>query len=312
MRTLLLPEALAEAGVTVKVLPDWERAHSNGSYRWRESPEDPAGAMWHHTATSSYTPNRDKANGYLGMGDPSFDNPRLYQSWAGGRVPIYTLANAHPAPISSGYGVRGVLEEYVKQNIPHLDAQHKADDDPKWAGNTHYWNTECILDGVGTAMPDEMWDTMVTVADVLNDVMPNWTPARHIGHAMHTSRKIDLRDGRYPDMAATIAALRNDMGDTEEEDMVTHFKIGDEDALYEEVSWLLFQLGGGVINVNKNSAQVEPVLGKTNVRLVTTGDFDLIVGATGMNTKEAERLFEGGLYRWGKEIAKLRKLTYED
>lgn len=312
MRTLLLPDALRDAGVNVKVMDNWEVPHSGGTYKWRESPEDPAGAMWHHTATSAYTPNRDKANGYLGMGDVNLSNPRLYQYDGSGRVPIYTLANAVPAPISSGYGVRGVLEDYVKQNIPHLDKQYKADDtNPQWAGNTHYWNTECVLDGVGTAMPDEMWATMVIVANVLNDVFPDWTPARHIGHGMHTRRKPDLRDGRYPDMATTIDAFRNDMGHGEEEDMVTHFKLNEEYDLYEEVTWLLFQLGGGTIDVNQPSGQVEPILGKTNVRLVTSGDFGLIVDKLNMNQRETDRLFEGGLYRFGKEIAKLRELTYD-
>ena len=214
MKTLLLPDALREAGVNVKVMDGWEVAHSGGSYKWRETPEDPAGAMWHHTATTAYTPNRDKANGYLGMGDINLDNPRLYQAGGSGRVPIYTLANAQPAPISSGYGCKYVLEDYVKRNVLFEGKQLRSDDtNPQWAGNTHYWNTEVVLDGIGTAMPQDMWDTMVLVAQVLNDVMPGWSPARHIGHGMHTRRKIDLRDGRFPDMAQTIDALRLAMGD---------------------------------------------------------------------------------------------------
>ena len=212
MNTLLLPEALEAAGVVVKVLDDWENAHKSGTYKWRENPEDPAGAMWHHTATSAYTPNRDKANGYLGMGDPTLDNPRLYQEDGPGRVPIYTLANAQPAPISSGYGVRDVLENFVKLDRLFVGKQTQPDDG-SWAGNTHYWNTEVVLDGIGTAMPQEMWDTMIIVAQVLNDVMPDWTTARHIGHGMHTKRKIDLRDGRFPDMARTIDALRLAVGE---------------------------------------------------------------------------------------------------
>ena len=97
----------------------------------------------------------------------------------------------------------------------------------------------------------------------------------------------------------------------EGEDMDTLYVIGNEYQTYEEVSWLLYQLGGGVINVNKNSAQVEPVLNKTNVRLVTAYDFELIALKLNMNAKEFDRLMDEGLYRFGKEIAKLRKLTYE-
>lgn len=214
MKTLRLPEVLAEAGIVVKVLPGWTTAHSGGSYKWRETPENPAGAIDHHTATSAYTPNRDKASGYLGMGDPSLDNPRLYQVGGSGRVPIYTIANAHPAPISSGYGVRAVLDLYVKKDIPFVGKQTQPDDSPQWAGNTHYWNTEVVLDGTGTAMPDEMWETLILFHVAMNDLF-GWTPARIIGHGQHTKRKIDLRDGRFPDMATTIDAIRLAVGDSD-------------------------------------------------------------------------------------------------
>ena len=210
-KTLLFPEALRAAGVVVKTLPGWENAHKGGTYLWREPDGNPAGHMAHHTATSSYTPNRDKASGYMGMGDPDDPLPRLYQMGGYGRVPIYTIANAHPAPISSGYGVKAVLNDYVKRDIAFVGKQTQPDDG-SWAGNTHYWNTENVLDGTGTAMPQEMWDTYVLVCNVINDVM-GWTAARTIGHGQHTKRKIDLRDGRFPDMAQTIDALRAAMGD---------------------------------------------------------------------------------------------------
>ena len=308
MSTLLLPEALAAAGVCVKVLPDWDRAHKDGTYLWREPDDNPAGHMVHHTATSAYTPNRDKASGYLGMGDPTLDNPRLYQDAQTGRVPIYTLANAHPAPISSGSGRRDVLENFVKNDVPFTGKQTQPDDSPAWYGNTHYWNTECVLNGTGAAMPQEMWQTLVTVADVLNDVM-DWTPARHIGHGQHTKRKVDLWNGTYKDMAATIEALRADIGQ-QEDNVQTLFKIGNEYQTYEEITWLLYEAAGGTINVNANSAQVELLLGKTNVRLVTDNDFTLLSEILGMNTKETDRLFTDGLYALGKELAALRSLVY--
>jgi len=237
MRTLDLPDALESAGVLVKVLVGWQHAHSSGTYRWRENPEDPAGAMWHHTATSSYLPNRDKANGYLGMGNANDENPRLYQEPGSGRVPIYTLANAQPAPISSGYGVRAVLDDYVKQDVPIEHKQTDADDSPQWAGNTHYWNTEVVLNGTGYAMPDEMWATMVTVADVLNDVF-GWTPARHVGHGHHTRRKVDLWDGRFADMNATILGLRDDMGETPEGDKMYLPISVDSVGRGDDIQWL--------------------------------------------------------------------------
>lgn len=207
MKTLELPAALEAAGVEVRLLDGWKTAHYSGKYKWREADGEPAGHMWHHTASGGYTPNRDKANGWAGLG--SDDSLRLYQS--GGGRPIYAIANAHPGPITSGYGCRYVLEKFVKRDIAFTGRQPKADDtDPKWAGNTHYWNTEVVLDGVGTYIDDDVWAMMVTVGQVQNELF-GWTPARHIGHAMHSNRKIDLRDGRFKDMAQTLDALRLDM-----------------------------------------------------------------------------------------------------
>jgi hypothetical protein len=200
-----LPAALEGAGVEVRVLDGWLDPHltSNGSpYLWREINGEPAGHMHHHTATSGYTPNRIKANGYAGLG--SDDSDRLYQS--GGGRPIFVLANSYPAPISSGYGVRDVLESYVKNDIQFVGRQSLPNDDPKWAGNTHYFNTEWILDGVGTWIDDAVWDMMLTVNAVMCD-MYGWSAYRNIGHAQHTRRKIDLRGGQFPDMAATMDAL---------------------------------------------------------------------------------------------------------
>jgi len=199
-----LPAALEAAGVIVRTLDGWENPAKPGYY-WREKDSNPAGAMWHHTASSTYVPNRDKANGWLGLGRD--DTDRLYQSTDGG-YPVYVVANAWPAPISSGYGVRAVLDQFVKADIPFTGQQTLPDDD--WAGNTHYWNTEVVLDGVGSEMRSDVWSTMVRVAVVLNDML-DWTPARHIAHAHHTRRKIDLRDGRYRNADETIRALRKDI-----------------------------------------------------------------------------------------------------
>lgn len=201
-----LPDALSDAGVEVRLLDGWD-TFAQAGYDWREADGNPAGAMWHHTATASYTPNRDKANGWAGIG--YHDTDRLYQEDYGDGFPVYTIANAYPAPISSGYGVRSVLEDWVKRDIPFTGRQTEPDS-ATWAGNTHYWNTEVVLDGVGSKMETSVWDMLVTIGEVLNDLM-GWTPARHVAHAHHTRRKIDLRDGRFADADATIQALREDM-----------------------------------------------------------------------------------------------------
>jgi hypothetical protein len=92
--------------------------------------------------------------------------------------------------------------------------------------------------------------------------------------------------------------------------MVTHYKIGERYAEYEEVSWLLFLLEGGTVDPNRNSSQIAPVLGKTDVRLVTDNDFDLIGQHTNMTSSTLTRLKADGLYRFGKEVAALREQSY--
>jgi len=209
MTTMLdFPEALANAGVNVRVLDGWDEPHKNGTYLWRENDGDPAGHMHHHTATPSYTPNRDKANGYAGLSIEGSD--RLHQEdYDGDGEPIYCIANAYPAPISSGTGDRSVLER-VREGIEVVGRQ--GPDTPGWYGNTHYWNTEYVLDGIGSPVDQKVWDMMLTVCRVQNG-MKLWTPNNHIGHAHHTRRKIDLWNGTYADYNETIIELRKQMGE---------------------------------------------------------------------------------------------------
>jgi len=98
----------------------------------------------------------------------------------------------------------------------------------------------------------------------------------------------------------------------EDEDMVTHYKIGERTATYEDVTWLLFQLAGGIIDPNKHSSQVSGLLGKTDVRLPTSADFDKIATLTGMSSFARANLTEFGLYRFGKEIAALRQYAWDN
>jgi len=210
MTTMLdLPEALEAAGVNVRVLDGWDTPAKAG-YRWREDADDPAGHMHHHTATRSYVPNRNKANGYAGLSKDG--SARLYQEdYGDGQfTPVYIIANAYPAPISSGAGDITVLER-VRQGVEVVGRQ--GPDTPGWYGNTHYWNTEYILDGIGAPLDQAVWDMMVTVCDVQNELM-GWTEFMHIGHGHHTRRKIDLYAGQYADFNDTIINLRADMGDT--------------------------------------------------------------------------------------------------
>lgn len=212
-KTLQLPEAFLAAGLNVKVLDGWDEPTRPG-YLWREPDGNPAGVMWHHTAGKSYTPNRDKAQIFLGMGYPDLDRLTM-EDYGDECVPWVVVANAFPAPYTSGYGVRAVLEQFVKQDLPFVGRQTNRDDGPDgkdWAGNTHYINIENVCDGVGGRLADEAWAILPTVAQVINSTM-GWeqTGARHITHSMHTRRKPDYRDGRYSDAAKTVYDIRRRM-----------------------------------------------------------------------------------------------------
>ena len=97
-----------------------------------------------------------------------------------------------------------------------------------------------------------------------------------------------------------------------EADVFTHFEIGSEYAEYEPVTWMLYILKGGVVDPNEHSSQVTSVLNKTNVRLVTEEDLDLIADFTNMDSYHRDLLKESGLYRFGKEVATLRQYAYID
>ena len=135
-RMLEFPVALEAAGVNVRVLDTWDLIDPAG-YVYREPDGNPAGHMHHHTATTSYVPNTTKANGYAGLS--KHGSARLYQENYGDSIPVYTIANAYPAPVSSGAGDYSVLER-VRQGVEVVGRQ--GTDTPHYYGNTHYWNTE--------------------------------------------------------------------------------------------------------------------------------------------------------------------------
>ena len=316
--SLQLPDLLEAAGVNVRVLDGWEDP-ARDEYYYREPPfantpeSNPAGHMHHHTASGSYPPNRDKANAYAGL---SFEGShRLYQEryLAEGYEAVYTIANAFPAPISSGAGDFETLERI---RVPEEVLGRQGPDTRGWYGNTHYWNTEWILNGVGAPIDPEVWEMMVLVCQVQNDLM-GWIDLNHIAHAHHTGRKIDLYGGQFSDTNRdgwdkTIIALRHDIL----EDQVptfTHYKAGEQYDEYEEVTWLLFFMEGGSINVNQNSAQdgeMQALMGKTNVRMVTEADFDKIAKHTSMAITKRQALTDHGLYRYGMEVTSLKEQAF--
>lgn len=207
MTHIQLGAALEAAGVTVRYLQGWDTPRLD-RYVWREPSGEPAGHMHHHTASGHYDPNRDKANGYAGL---SYQGSSvLYQERynEGDYVPVYAIANAYPAPISSGGGDITVLER-VRAGIEVTGRQ--GPDTDGWYGNTHYWNTEWVCKGDGSPVDPAVWEMMLIVTEVQNDLM-GWTPNMHIAHAHHTRRKIDLWNGTYTNFNETIEELRTQMG----------------------------------------------------------------------------------------------------
>ena len=221
MKTLAIPDLLKDAGINIKLLDGWNTPHTflvggrKVPYVWRLG--DPVMSMWHHTATSGYSPNRDKGSMYAGLYSES--TGRLYQS--GGGEPTLVIANAYPAPISSGYGQKSVIDK-AKADVRNDSLARGSDDNsPRYAANRDAWNTEVVLDGVGTWIDEGVWEMITRAAVVIHEHM-GWSDNRALGHAQFTNRKIDLRDGRVPSAKETMIAFRAAMSEIElgEEEML--------------------------------------------------------------------------------------------
>lgn len=161
----------------------------------------------HHTASSAYTPyvknekGQTKCNVWGGL----LRGSRLYQT--GGGVPTLAIASAGPANYSAGSGVEALLQNFIVPRLRYIGKQTRSDDNPKWYGNRAYWNTEWVLDGTGGRLANDVWDLLIAYNEALSRLhdYPAWF---NYGHGHHTRRKIDLRDGRFPNMADTIYAIQ--------------------------------------------------------------------------------------------------------
>ncbi len=210
-KLLQLPALLEAAGVNVRTLDGWDKPHiiNRRPYVYRTADGEPVASKHHHTATTKYTPNRQKACGYLGLSYKGSE--RLYQEryLEFGYRAVYTIANAYPAPISSGAGDRNVMNRLMDGD-EILGRQ--GPDTPGWYGNTYYWNDEYVLNGIGAPLDPEVFEMAVVISQVKNKLM-GWTELNHIGHGHHTRRKIDLWDATWSDtnrdgFDKTIIALR--------------------------------------------------------------------------------------------------------
>jgi hypothetical protein len=303
-----LPDELRRYGLNVVTLDGWDTAQ--GFYRWtlengsKSYDNPPSGVMFHGTATSVSRPvvrtrlgRWSVANAWVGLDN---GNGTLTSKPVTGSInrPTIYLTAAGPARYSAGYGYRPVLDMMFDDIRPPLDAQGR---DGLKAANRFTFNVENTHPNDGSLIDEGVFDHLVGLGVVLHQMF-GWTE-RTLGHRSWTRRKpVDpwFTPGGLPALQDAI------QGDT----MVTHYKIGERYAEYEEVSWLLFLLEGGTVDPNRNSSQIAPVLGKTDVRLVTDNDFDLIGQHTNMTSSTLTRLKADGLYRFGKEVAALREQSY--
>ena len=194
---LFLPDALADADIPFAQLTGWESnqqgyywVDENGMHRGYLG--KPNGAMWHHTATSAYTPSvsnngRTIANIYIGI----WRNGRLWSF--GNGEPLVVLASSGPGNYTSGSGRREVLTQYVVADRRFPGPQEELDDThPSFFGNRYYINTEVIHPGDGSALMPTIWDLQVETAAVISKHF-GWSHWRNIAHQDHTRRKIDQR-----------------------------------------------------------------------------------------------------------------------
>jgi hypothetical protein len=202
-----LPDILRADGINVVELGA-EYDLYNGTYDWKHNKQGyywvnendkhftysgkPNGWVWHHTATSGYTPNvrnrsrQTKACMYMGL----LRGDRLYQS--GGGIPTVVFASAGPANYGNGSGVKTVLTDFVADDDRFFGPQRQSDDYPKWYGNRYYGCTEIVHAGDGSPLDQNVFRMAYKTMALMSDYFV-WSPWRHIGHLDHTRRKIDPR-----------------------------------------------------------------------------------------------------------------------
>lgn len=152
---------------------------------------DPVGWVWHHTASTHYTPyvknakGQTKANLWMGL----WRDGALYATGSG--TPTVVFASGGPANYSSGAGRREVLTDYVARD-GRFPGPQRSDDTDGFFGNRHYGTTETVHPGDGSSLDEGVWELQLVVAELMSRHY-NWSAWRHIGHLDHTHRKIDPR-----------------------------------------------------------------------------------------------------------------------
>lgn len=204
---LPLPDLLRASGINVVELDKTFDLY-DGTVGWKQNKQGyyfldekgkhfgyqgkPNGWVWHHTATSAYTPNvrnrsrQTKAMLYMGL---TRGSDRMYQEGDG--IPTVAFASAGPANYGNGSGNKPVLVDYVAADV-RFNGPQRNNDTSGFYGNRYYGCTEIVHRGDGSPLDQGVFRMAYTTMAILSDFF-GWSPWRHIGHLDHTRRKIDPR-----------------------------------------------------------------------------------------------------------------------
>jgi hypothetical protein len=304
----MLVRTMAALGFPYTEEPGW--LTRDPGYNWYSGA--PHGIMLHHTATTSYAPDRAYPEPEGSRDDGKTICNILIQP--DGTI---NFVSADPANYSSGLNWEQLLTDYVAQRV-RFHGPQSGDLGPEWYGNRAWINIETVHPGDGSTLPPAQERSVVSVIAVMC-MIKGWDSTAVIGHYDGRGTKIDPKwTGEVSVPPYSIAGVqdkvqeildRNEIPQPPGGDMPTHFTIGMTDRFYEPISWLLARLSGGHVDPNDNSGQISKWLPwKTNVKLVQREDLDLIVDLLGLNEHEAGDVIEFGLNATGKTLEALREL----
>ncbi len=170
---------LRSAGLTVVEEPGW-RTRGRAWLIDGDEGRRPEGVMQHHTAPPNPYPIKKL------YGPPFY---RIKCNMATHEDGTLFLVAYGRCNYSSGVGMKAVLEENVRKEIPPT---HNARKRGLVSGNRRFWNYENSHPGDGSPLPSIQLETIVVSNIVINNHFGlNWK--RIISHAEWTSRKIDPR-----------------------------------------------------------------------------------------------------------------------
>ena len=225
----------------------------------------PLGALWHHTATSGYTPyvvsnGKTKANIWMGLQRPG--TTRLYSTGSG--VAVAVFAASGPANYGNGNGQKRLWDQYGKKDIRFQGPMRDHGGSDNAYANRAYIGIEVTHPGDGSMLDPGVWELEAQLGAAMDDVY-DWKPnsSHHNSHEDSTTRKIDqkfkqgapytmdaMRD-RIIEIHSGTTPPGPDPGPDPEEDFVLSEAKGSEGPTvkhYQErlVSWRSFAMPSGV------------------------------------------------------------------